>query len=249
MRVGWLRDEPDAIGGAELTQQEFRAAAPQNVEIVDCPPGDVTAGLDRYVIHNCMQYTLTDLERIDGLAVKYHHDVGPWLHPEVREWLDKNAVSVCCSPIQAEFMGIPAVLIPPPVDLARFEKAAENVNGSRTGAVCVASWRNTGKGQRKAMEWAQANGGLDFVGGGHLAPPGSQEVGYEQMPDLLAHYQTFVFLPTVIEPFGRTVVEAWAAGCEVVTNWLVGARYWIEENPDGIETAAGDFWELVTVDA
>jgi len=61
----------------------------------------------------------------------------------------------------------------------------------------------------------------------------------------MARYQTFVFLPTVIEPFGRTVAEAWAAGCEIVTNGLVGARYWLEENPDALDTAAEDFWGVV----
>lgn len=143
-------------------------------------------------------------------------------------------------------MGITdAVCIPPPVDLGRFERAAEGVNGNRAGSVCVASWRNAGKGQKKALEWAQSNGGLDFYGGGSLAPPGSQNVSYDDMPDLLARYKTFVFLPTVIEPFGRIVAEAWAAGCEVVTNWLVGARYWIEEDPAAIETAADDFWKVV----
>ena len=58
-------------------------------------------------------------------------------------------------------------------------------------------------------------------------------------------YERFVFLPTVIEPFGRVVVEAWAAGCELVINDLVGARYWIEHDPDRIRTAGTDFWELV----
>jgi len=65
------------------------------------------------------------------------------------------------------------------------------------------------------------------------------------MPGLLASYKRFVFLPTVIEPFGRVVAEAWAAGCEVVTNNLVGAKWWIENNPGALETAAEDFWRVV----
>jgi hypothetical protein len=65
------------------------------------------------------------------------------------------------------------------------------------------------------------------------------------MPALLARYKTLVFLPTVLEPFGRVVAEGWAAGCEIVTNGLVGAAYWIEEDPDAISTAAEDFWRVV----
>ena len=37
MRVGWIADDPGYVGGAELTQAEFRAAAPEGVEVVDCP--------------------------------------------------------------------------------------------------------------------------------------------------------------------------------------------------------------------
>jgi glycosyltransferase involved in cell wall biosynthesis len=70
-------------------------------------------------------------------------------------------------------------------------------------------------------------------------------VAQDDMPALLARYERFVFLPVVIEPFGRLVAEAWASGCEVVTNGLVGAGYWIAEDPEAIETAAVDFWKVV----
>ena len=247
MRVGWLADTTDVLGGAELTQAEFRAAAPEGVEVVDCPPNGVVQGLDRYVVQNCVKYTEADLQRINASTVKYWHDVGPHLQDGVRDWIALTAKQICCSPIQAEYMGLGgALLIPPPVDLSRFEAAATQVNGNRQDRTCcIASWRNLGKGAVLAAEWADQHGGLDFYGGGQLAPPGAQEVPYERMPALLASYVRFLFLPTVIEPFGRLVAEAWAAGCEVITNNLVGARYWIEERPEGMETAASDFWEAV----
>jgi hypothetical protein len=211
-RVGWLADEAGYVGGAELTTQEFREAAPEGVEIVDCPPGAVVKRCDRYVIQNCVTYTLKDLDRTDykPTTVKYWHDVGPHLQPGVREWLDAVTKQVCCSPVQAEYMGIDdATLIPPPVDLARFEQAAASMNGGRSGAVSVGQWRNYA------------------------------------MPALLAQYETFVHLPVVIEPFGRLVAEAWAAGCGIVTNNLVGAKWWITENPDALYTAGEDFWRTV----
>jgi glycosyltransferase involved in cell wall biosynthesis len=245
MHVGWLVDEAGYVGGAERTQAEFRAAAPDGVEIVDCPPG-ATKDCDAYVIHNCVTYEAENLELLEGArVVKFWHDVGPHLQPGVREWLDKWATAICCSPVQAEYMGLQdAVLIPPAVDLAPFERAAASVNGDRKGAVSVGAWRNYGKAPHKAAEWAQGNG-IDFYGSGPFAPHGSQEIAYEGMPALLARYETFVHLPVVIEPFGRAVVEAWAAGCEIVTNGLVGARYWIEEKPEALDTAAEDFWKVV----
>ena len=89
MRVGWLADSGGIVGGAELTTAEFRAAAPMNVEIVDCPHGSIIEGLDRYVIQNCVMYELDDLECIAGEHVmKYWHDVGPHLQAGVHEWLD-----------------------------------------------------------------------------------------------------------------------------------------------------------------
>jgi glycosyltransferase involved in cell wall biosynthesis len=247
-RVGWLADQAGYVGGAELTTAEFRAAAPEDGEIVDCPPGAIMKRCDRYVIHNCVTYTLGDLGRIKGYGgiVKYNHDVGPHLQPGVRDWLDRNARNICCSPVQAVFMGLDgAVCIPPPVDLTRFERAAENVNGDRAGAVSVGQWRNFGKAPHRAAEWGAQHGGIDFFGAGVFAPHGSEEVPYDAMPDLLAQYRTFVYLPTVIEPFGRLVAEAWAAGCEVVTNNLVGAKWWIENEPGKLDTAAQDFWRVV----
>jgi hypothetical protein len=249
MRVGWLADQADVVGGAELTQAEFRLAAPDDVEVIDCQPGAVVEGLDVYAIHNCIDYSAGDLAVTvagDRSPVKYWNDVGPWLSSDVRILLGQ-ARPVCCSGLQAEYMGLlGARVIPPPVDLDRFEAAAQDSNGDRRGAVCVASWRNLGKGAALAAEWGIEHGGVEFYGPGPLAPVGALPVPYEQMPQLLAHYRTFVFLPTVIEPFGRLVIEAWAAGCEIVTNDLVGAKWWIEQDGiDAIRTAADDFWELL----
>lgn len=248
MRVGWLADQASYIGGAELTQAEFRAAAPEGIEIIDCPPGLVVDGLDRYFVGNCVDYTAADLATIKHRpAIKYHNDVGTWLRPDRREILDEYATPICCSPLQAEYMGLKdAICIPPPVDLSRFEAAAASVNGDRRGCVSVGSWRNLGKAPHRAAEWAVREGvAVEFYGGGAFAPNGSREVPYEDMPRLLASYETFVHLPSVIEPFGRLVAEAWAAGCEIVTNGLVGARYWIEENPEGLQTAGQDLWEVL----
>jgi glycosyltransferase involved in cell wall biosynthesis len=251
IRVGWLADAASYIGGAELTQAEFRAAAPDDVEIVDCPAGAVVHDLDRYAVHNCVNYTADDLKVIaDAPAVNYYNDVGTWLRDDRRDVLRQHARPVCCSLLQAQYMGLEdtAVLIPPPVDLDRFMLAAAAVNGSRAGRVSVGSWRNLGKAPHRAAEWAAERGGVDFYGDGPFAPTTSRPVDYEQMPALLAGYETFVFLPSVLEPFGRLVVEAWAAGCALVINELVGAKQWLEHDPDAIRSAADDYWDLLLDD-
>lgn len=241
MRVGWLVDDLGIqIGGAELTQAEFRKAAPEGVEIIDCPPGGVVSDLDRYVIHNCVTYSLEDMP---DRAVKYWHDVGPHVHPDVRRYLDDQRL-LCCSPLQAKHMGIDATPIPPAVPLERFRKAAESA-GERRGAVAVGPWLGPAKAADAAAEWASGNGGIQFIGGGPFAPPEARPVIYDDLPEILARYKTYVHLPREIEPFGRSTVEAWAAGCEVVVNGLVGARYWITEEPEKLDTAASDFWNFV----
>lgn len=245
-RVGWLADDTDLPGGAEYTEAEFRAAAPDTVEVVPCPPGAVDRTCDVYVVQNCVKYTAEEIAPITTRpTVKYWNDVGPHLQDGVMGALH-SVTHVCCSPIQAEYMGLDATCIPPPVDLSRFEAAASRVNGDRAGVVSVGSWRNYGKAAHKVGEWATSQGvNVDFYGGGVFAPSTSEPVEYDDMPDLLARYETFVFLPMVIEPFGRLVAEAWAAGCTVVTNHLVGAKWWLENKPEAIETAPVDFWELV----
>jgi len=249
MKVGWLADQPGYVGGAELTQAEFRAVAPAGVEIVDCPPGHVKPGLDAYAIHNCLQYSVKDLKRIGRKpATRYWNDVGNWYPRELRGWLDANTVAICCSRLQAEHMGFvyKPQLIPPPVNLDPFERAAVSVNGNRQGIVSVAQWRAVNKGARAVELWANEHGEhIDFYGSGPCAPKGTKEVAYQGMPALLAAYQRFVFLPRVCEPFGRSVAEAWAAGCEITVNRLVGALEWIEGNPDALHTAAQDYWQLV----
>jgi hypothetical protein len=249
VRVGWLADKPPFTGGAELTAAEFKTAAPEGVTVVNCPPGKI-AECDCYVVHNCITYSRAD---IWGLVAgpepvfKYWNDTGSWLDDEVRAALNADAIPICCSPLQAEYMDLPdAILIPPPVELERFYDAAAQVNGNRRGAVSAGSWRNRGKGAHAVRRWAEQHGGVDFYGGGAFAPPGSRELAYQGMPAALARYRTFVYLPDVIEPFGRCVVEAWAAGCELIVNGLVGAAWWIENDSRSLETAAHDFWELVT---
>jgi len=58
MNVGWLADSFDVQGGAELTQAEFRAAAPAGVQAVEVQPGalEKLAGCDTVCIHNCVTF-------------------------------------------------------------------------------------------------------------------------------------------------------------------------------------------------
>jgi hypothetical protein len=230
MKVGWLYDDPGYLGGAEMTQAEFRAAAPKGVEVVDCRPGNVVSGLDRYVIHNCVHYSGQDLAAADGPRVKYLNDVWPDGDPLVRREVLSTAHVIFTSPLHRErFYSVPrSSVIPPALDLARFRAAK---NGHRKGAVCVARLAY-GKGLERLVDYPEPVDVFTDL------PP-------EQVAPTLARYARFVFLPTALEPFGRAVVEAWAAGLEVIINRNVGARYFIEEDQPALESASEDFWRVV----
>jgi hypothetical protein len=242
VRIGWLSDPSEYTGGAELTQAEFRAAAPEGVEVIDCPPRGIVP-CDRYVVHNHLTYTAKDLLNMRGEVIRYHHDMRP-----------QNIVgdrSIFCSPIQQNRIGDRGRLVPPPVDLSSFRPTRQQRrNPKRQGTCCVGAFMNPGKGGHLVSEWANQNEAVDVYGFGPFQPVG-QNINncgaYEQhqLPTILSRYERFVFLPVAIEPFGRCVIEAWASGCQVVTNELVGARYWIEKAPEKLESAAEDFWSVV----
>ena len=229
MRVGWLQDDPGYLGGAELTMAEFRAAAPEGVDVIDCPPGAVD-DCDTYVVGNRLSYA--DDEVPPG-AVRYHHDITPTN--------DRDATHVFCSPLQRERMGGMGELIPPALDLSTFRKHRNS--NHRTGAVCVGRMAY-GKGLEMLAEFPEP---VDVYSSVPVAS--ERNARYRgaavDVASVLAQYERFVFLPTALEPFGRAVVEAWAAGLELVVNRNVGALHWIMNDNEALDTAAGDFWELV----
>lgn len=237
--VGWAFDSCSYVGGAERTQAEFRAAVPEGIEVVDCPAGGVVKGLDAYCLHNLVTYSADEL-RFDAPTYWYHHDVAPYIARDTWQALE-NVTHICVSPLQRDYMKLEATLIPPAVPLDPFREASENAP-ERSGAVAVARNWWLDKGPIEAAKWAEGNGGIDFYGEGR---DGSELVDYDDLPKILARYKTFVHLPRVIDPCPRTPIEAHAAGCELVVNRNVGSMYWIQEEPDKLETAAEDFWEFV----
>lgn len=241
MKVGWLADQHDPPGGAELTQAEFMAARPDSVEITFCPPpGGSFPDADSYVIHNNVTYQAYPI----GRSVRYLHDL--------RSGFEPGDELICCSPLQADRLGLDdAAHIPPPIDLAAFRPTRQQRrNTERKGSCCIGAFMNSGKGGYRVATWADENEPVDVYGFGPFLPQGPN-INYcghlepTKVAQTLWQYERFVFLPVDLEPFGRCVAEAWAAGCDLIINGNVGARYWIEEEPEKLESAAEDFWSLV----
>lgn len=257
MNVTFLYDDGNADGtkgGAELTMEEFAACCPPKVAFTDLPEADVV------VIGNCVQFGPEIIPSLLGRRViRYHHDLARHEDPALREWIDENAEHVFTSPIHRERYGVQwdhgereAHLIPPALDLAAFRLNREQRRSlKREGIVTLAAWQNPGKGGNLVAETlAQQGLTADCFGTGQFRPTGEHiqhfgEVDRDVLPELLHRYKTFMFLPVAVEPFGRCVVEAWAAGCEVVTNGNVGGMWWVENDPAALDSAGKDFWGLV----
>lgn len=258
MKVGWLADAVAYTGGAELSLQALAAAAPEDVELISCPAGEVDPACDTYVIGNCTQYSVADLERTKPTRIKIVSDMWPAGKPEVRADLLKTAKLVMRSPLHVDrfphdLIRKHVTLLPPPIDLERF-RAAASERPRMPDSNCWLGMAFYGKGVRQLDEWSDANGPVDFYGHGPVSPSSNTVqhkggVPYESVPAVLAAYERFVFLPTQVEPFARTVVEAWAAGCELIVNRNIGALHWIENEPAALETAAADFWKVVRDDS
>lgn len=250
MKVAFVQDDPGYIGGAELTMREFALAAPDGVDLVPLEESEAV------VVGNCVGFDSDLIVALDGKrVVRYFNDQDPHSMPAVRDWLLENAECVFTSPLHAERFpwGIPGRfhIIPPPIDLDAFRPPRQATrNGGREGTVAIGVWQNEGKGQQLLLEWSEQNGSVDVYGSGAFTPHGPNLNVLGQLPpdrvaQTLWKYERFVHLPSVIEPFGRAVVEAWASGCDLVLNGLVGARHWIQEKPEKLTTAAEDFWRLV----
>ena len=191
------------------------------------------------MIHNCRAWGAETAQALrDTRVVRYHHDL---THTALDDLPD--ATHVFTSPLHQRHyrLGGSWPNIPPAIDLDRF-RAVANQN-HRDGAVCIGRM-SYGKGLELLAEYPEP---VDLYSSTPVASQGN--VRYQgaavDPAQTLSHYERFVFLPTALEPFGRAVVEAWAAGLRVITNKRVGARWWIEENPEGLETAADQFWWLV----
>lgn len=255
MKVAFLFDPGNrdgTKGGAELTMEEFIAAAPDEVEVGQDADGLENA--DAVVVGNCVSYAADTIQGLEGKRViRYHHDLAYHEHPELREWLNENAVHIFTSPLHLAHHELDdGHIIPPAIDLAKFRPPRQHRrHGKRSGAVTVGAWQNPGKGQNAIREWSDRTGQtVDIYGIGELVPYGPKlnikgPLAPDDVPGVLWRYERFLHLPTVIEPFGRAVVEAHAAGCTVVLNELVGAKFYIEQAPDKLESAADEFWEVV----
>ncbi len=262
--IGWLKDNPGFIGGAEVSWGMLLDDKPFDIELIYCPPNKRPPRdeIDAYIVQNNVSY---DARWIEELALKpvIKQVRDPWAvgNARLRRWLlDNSALLIFNSPVQLEWFGfpvgpdVPVRLIPPPIHVSEFGAAAlpyeerdiENLFVGRVGPT---------KGAHLAIDYALRTGqGLDLVGDvvrgsrfGNL-PDSIRLHGFvppDKMPKWYGRAKSFILHPTWVESFGRVVAEAWAAGCELKVEGRVGALWWIENRPYDIARGSDLFWSAV----
>lgn len=264
--IGWLEDDIGYVGGAELSSGILRRNAPRWARVLYCPPDrrPPTDKIDLFVIQNCVTYDSRWLQELAlKPVVKQVRD--PWFAGSslLRRWLLENSeLLIFSSPMQADKFEYPSnlavKLVPPPVNLDAF-RAASLPSGQRAGNVFVGRV-DIFKGAHAAIDWAirenqpldlyglRFSGGQPFVRFGQL-PDNIRfhnEVPYEQMPGILGRAKRFVFFPSWPEAFGRVVVEAWAAGCELLLrDENIGSCWWIANHPEALVAGVEMFWDTI----
>jgi glycosyltransferase involved in cell wall biosynthesis len=236
-------------GGAELAMDELVLAAPERVTITEMRHAETV------VVGNCVRVPDDLPERLEGKRViRFHHDLARDESPRLWDYLNENAEHIFTSPYHRDlYGGYPdAALIPSAINLTDFRPNRQTRrHPNRKGMVTVGSWQAPSKGgDLVANAAAQLDQEVDCYGPGAFPPLGPYiahrgPVDHSDLPAILWQYEEFIFLPVAPEPFGRCVAEAWAAGLEIVVNDLVGCRWWIENKPEKLWTAAEDFWDLV----
>lgn len=257
MKVGWLVDESQYIGGAELSMAVLREHASE--DIIDCAPGAVVSGCDIYVIGNCVNYDAGEvIAAVEGKpTVKRVADFWPHGSSELRKWLlDKASAVIFLSPphfLRFPYnVGVPIKYVPPPLDYTVFREAGKG-STTRRGTFWLGQMTDTRKGITEAIKWANKNKvRVDFYGDGPFRPSESEyvhwcgEIPYDDVPGMMASYDRMVFLPVRDEAFGRVVMEAFAAGCKVVTNRVPGCVWYLEHDPRSLwEDNVEGFWNVV----
>lgn len=257
MNITLLYDDGNADGtkgGAELTMEGFAACCPPEVAITDLDEAEAV------IVGNCVTFGRELIADLEGKKIwRYHHDLARHENEDLRIWLDQNAEHIFTSPLHRERYGVTwdhgerdCHIIPPAMNLDRFRPNRQTRrHQKREGVVTVGSWQNPGKGGHLIAETCRRQETELHVYGTGSFPPAGGHVHHHgpvdpvALPAILWRYEQFIFTPMSPEPFGRCVAEAWAAGLEILTNDQVGANWFIENEPDRLDTAADDFWGLI----
>jgi glycosyltransferase involved in cell wall biosynthesis len=244
------------MGGAELTCRDLLSQVPDDIEVLPVTPDMAhVPAADVYVLQNIVSYSYEQILQIMGRpAIKQIHDMWPDGDDRVRTTILQSgkfdllfSSHLHVEKFRWQIKPQTVYISPPGIDLSSFKPS-----DTRSDRTLWVGRMFHGKGVAAAARWAHNRGfRIDFYGFGPNVEdvPKDWYMGQldpEEVPAVMAKYKRYIFVPTEVEPFGRTTVEAWKSGCTLIVNKNIGAMEWVSPTrrvalPKSIEA----FWLVV----
>jgi hypothetical protein len=207
---------PDGlVGGAEMTDAAMIAAAPSDVEVHLYGPDEWEKALeaDRIII------TGTDLLTRDAMHALAQRKPLVWVHHQQQPSAGRHELFTAADPfvtmseahsqVEAAWCGVFSEWCHGLIDTSTVQPA------EKQDAALWAARNHPQKGRIGARMWAQRN---------DVPLTEMCQEPRQVVLDAMAWHRWFVFLPKGFDSCPRTLIEAEAAGCEIVTNHLAGRR-------------------------
>ena len=253
VKVAWLADAFELAGRRRADRR--RSSAPRRrrgVESSTARPArwSALAGCDVACVHNSVTYPAETVEALAGKPVlRYWHDLArpgsagrPAADPLGARARDER-LHLAAAPRPLPARASPGERASDPArDRPRALTRAQARKRPR-GACWLGSGQHAGQGAAAGVRVGRGATSRSTSGGTlAVAETAARRASRARSRTTTCRRscgstERFVFLPTHPEPFGRAVVEAWAAGCELIVNRNVGALHWLE-HPDALERAA-----------
>jgi len=244
MKILWLADYSTKTnkGGAQQTNKEmieYGLNLGYDIDIV--LGGSVIPSTRKYdliVINNITLWERSVVESLvaSGKVIRYEHDL--WVAGNFPELYREVNRTIFLSPLHKEsvekLVGYKienSSLIPSPIDVEKFKIKGEK----EPNTVLWAGNFCESKGSIGFVEYAKQNPWMKFYVAGwgediKKIPENMKYLGELSTDELIKEYQRceyFYHKPfDYEEPFGRTVVEAYLCGCNLLLNNKIGAISW-----------------------
>jgi len=227
---------PGGLGGAELTDAAMIEQAPTDisVDVIHADDWEQALDYDRVVV------TGTDL--LSDKAMRRLADTSPlvWVHHEQTPNAARRELFAQAKPfvtmsrehsqVEHSWSDVPSVWCHGHIDLTEIPQS----DNKQTAALWAAR-NHPQKGLLAARRWARAH---------DLPLTEFSSVPRSEVLESMASHEYFVFLPQAFDSCPRTLIEAEAAECKIVTNARAGRR---DEGPleEVMAAQASNFWGWV----
>jgi glycosyltransferase involved in cell wall biosynthesis len=257
----------DHKGGAQQTNDVMIKAGRERGHTIELATGgaviDSKGVYDAVILNNRTKYDRGQIESLTDsyTCIRYEHDY--WVARNYPELYEKVKHTIFLSPFHKESIEEEAKikiknfsLVPSPIDSKKFSPKGEK---ERNSVLWVGNFCED-KGSKGFLGYVKDNPNFKFYVAGWGADIPLLEkienvefIGELDTKELIEYYQKceyFYHRPVWNEPFGRTVLEAYFCGCNLLLNGNIGAMSWDWDygNYDEIKKnvqSEDKFWKII----